>query len=56
VSWPRVPSDLPASAEKWKTVTAALESWSKTARLCLILFVLQVPFDGWLAWLLLHRL
>jgi hypothetical protein len=53
VSWPKVPSDL--SAEKWKTITAAIESWDKTARLCLVLFVLQVPFDCWLAWLLLHR-
>lgn len=53
MSWPRVLSDL--SAEKWKTITAAIESWGKTARLCLVLLVLQMPFDGWLAWLLLRR-
>lgn len=56
--WPKVPSDLsvaPASAEKWKTIAAAIESWGKAARLCLILLVVQAPIDGWLAWLLLHR-
>lgn len=52
VSWLNVPSDL--SAEKWKTIAAAIESWDKTRRLCLVLLVLQVPFDGWLAWLLLR--
>jgi hypothetical protein len=55
VSWLKVPSDLPASAEKWNTIAAALDNWGKTARLCLVLFVLQLPFDGWVAWLLLHR-
>lgn len=53
MSWPKVPSDL--SAEKWKTISGAIESWRKTARLCLVLFVMQVPVDG-LVWLwLLHR-
>lgn len=55
MSWPKVPSDLPASAEKWKTIAGALDNWGKTARLCLVLFVLQLPFDGWVLWLLLHR-
>lgn len=49
----KVPSDL--SAAKWKTIAAALDDWGKTARLCLVLLVLQIPFDGWLIWLLLHR-
>jgi hypothetical protein len=53
VSWIR---DLLASAEKWQTIREALDDSKKTARLCLILFVLQLPFDGWLVWmLLLHR-
>lgn len=54
-SWPKVPSDLsvaPALAEKWKTISAAIENWGKTARLCLILLVVQVPLDGWATWLL----
>jgi hypothetical protein len=50
-----VPSDLPASAEKWRTIASAIDNWGKTARLCLVLFVLQVPFDGWLIWLPLQR-
>lgn len=53
MSWREVRSDL--STEKWKTITAAIESWGKTTRLCLVLLLLQVPVDGWLAWLLLRR-
>ena len=31
------------SAERWSTVRFALESWSRTARLCVILFVASIP-------------
>jgi hypothetical protein len=40
------------SAQKWQAFTSATESWQKTLRLCLILFVAQVPMDiGGLVWL-----
>ena len=43
------------SAQKWQAFTSATESWRKTLRLCLILFVTQVPMDiGGLVWLV-HR-
>ena len=32
-------------AEKWQAFTSATESWDKTLRLCLILFVAQIPLD-----------
>jgi hypothetical protein len=42
------------SAEKWKSLTTATESWDKTLRLALLLFVVQIPFDiGGLMWVLL---
>jgi len=37
----RLPPDPP---EKWRAVQTALESTSKTVRLCLILLVSSVPF------------
>jgi hypothetical protein len=41
------------SAEKWQAFTSATESWSKTLRLALLLFVAQIPLDiGGLLWLL----
>jgi hypothetical protein len=35
-----------ASAERWKTINGALESWPRTLRLCLILFVATGPLDA----------
>jgi hypothetical protein len=46
---PRPPPDL----SKWGTVGTALDSWSRTARLCLIYLTLNVPVDV-LAWLIRH--
>jgi hypothetical protein len=44
-----------ASSQKWQAFTSATESWHKTLRLCLILFVAQVPMDiGSLLWLFLR--
>lgn len=39
------------TAEAWRTVRDALNSWSKTARLCLICCAMNVPVDI-LAWLI----
>lgn len=41
----------PGAAERWQTVRFALESWSRTARLCLIYLVMSVPADV-LVWLI----
>lgn len=37
----RVPPD--ADIDKWRVVSSALESWSRTARLCVICLVMSVP-------------
>jgi hypothetical protein len=36
-----------ASAERWKTFgeVARAEGWAPTLKLCLIIFVVQMPFD-----------
>jgi Domain of unknown function (DUF5753) len=39
--------------QRWRTIRFALESWARTARLCVITLVLSVPV-GLLAWLI-HR-
>lgn len=39
--------------EKWGTVGAALDSWSRTARLCLIYLTMNVPM-GVFALLIRH--
>ena len=43
---PRAPPD----AEKWQTVRTALDSWDRTARLCVICLTVNVPVDL-LVWL-----
>lgn len=43
-----------AVEQKWQTIRFALESWSRTARLCVIMLVMSVPVDT-LAWLVLRR-
>jgi hypothetical protein len=40
--------------QRWQTIRFALESWAKTARLCVIVLVMSVPVDA-LAWLALRR-
>jgi hypothetical protein len=41
------------SAEKWQAFTSATESWGKTLRLALLLFVAQIPLDiGGLLWVI----
>jgi hypothetical protein len=42
-----------AAEQRWQTIRFALESWDRTARLCVITLVMSVPVDT-LAWLL-HR-
>lgn len=37
--------------ERWRTIRYALGSWSRTARLCLIVLVTSVP-PGVLIWLM----
>jgi hypothetical protein len=46
-------SRSPPYAERWRTVQYALESWSRTVRLCLIFLTMNVPV-GVLAWLIRH--
>jgi len=48
---PQPPPDL--VPEKWRTIRAALDSWSGTARLCLIYLTMNVPVD-FLAWMIKH--
>ena len=43
-----------AVEQKWQTIRFALESWARTARLCVIMLVMSVPVDT-LAWLVLRR-
>ncbi len=42
-----------AAEQRWQTIRFALESWARTARLCVIMLVTSVPVDT-LAWLI-HR-
>jgi hypothetical protein len=42
-----------AVEQRWQTIRFALESWARTARLCVIVLVISVPVDT-LAWLI-HR-
>jgi len=39
--------------EKWRTVRSALDSWDRTARMCVIYLTLNVPVEI-LAWLIKH--
>jgi hypothetical protein len=39
--------------EKWRTVRSALDSWDRTARMCVIYLTLNVPVEI-LAWLIRH--
>jgi hypothetical protein len=43
-----------AAEQRWQTIRFALESWARTARLCVITLVMSVPAEI-LAWLLHHR-
>jgi hypothetical protein len=60
--WAAVPSmdaELPhfkthVTGPKWQTIRFALESWARTARLCVVMFVMSAPVDT-LAWLVLRR-
>jgi hypothetical protein len=38
---------------RWRTVQSALDSWSRTVRLCFIYLTMNVPI-GVLAWLIKH--
>ena len=40
--------------QRWQTIRFAMESWARTARLCVIVLVMSVPVDA-LAWLALRR-
>lgn len=46
-------SQAPPQDEKWRTVRFALDSWNRTARMCVIYLALNVPVEI-LAWLLRH--
>jgi hypothetical protein len=44
-----------SSAERWQTIREAIKDWGPTARLCLVLFVVQIPLDiGAVVWLLAY--
>jgi len=43
-----------AAEQRWQTIRFALESWARTARLCVIMLVTSVPVDI-LAWLIQRR-
>lgn len=43
----------PPEPEKERTVRSALDSWDRTARLCVIYLTANVPLDV-LAWLIRH--
>ena len=47
-----IPRSPPSANEKWQTVRSALDSWSRTLRLCLICLFLNVPVDVLVVWLL----
>jgi hypothetical protein len=42
-----------SESEKWRTVRFALDSWDRTARMCVIYLTLNVPVEI-LAWLIRH--
>jgi hypothetical protein len=42
-----------ATAEKWRVIRSALDSWSRTTRLCVIYLTINVPVDI-LIWLVKH--
>jgi hypothetical protein len=43
------------SAERWQTIRQAMNSWGPTIRLCMILFVVQIPLDiGTVVWLVTY--
>ena len=43
----------PPGGDKQRTVRSALQSWDRTARLCVIYLTMNVPLDV-LAWLVRH--
>lgn len=43
----------PPGTAKWQTVRSALDSWDRTARLCVICLAADIPV-GLLAWLVVH--
>lgn len=47
--------DLPelSGREKWLIVRAALDSWNRTARLCVIVLIANVPLDV-IVWIVTH--
>jgi hypothetical protein len=47
------PEGCAAEDEKWRTVRSALDSWDRTARMCVIYLTLNVPVEI-LAWLIKH--
>jgi hypothetical protein len=47
------PEDRASEDEKWRTVRSALDSWDRTARMCVIYLTLNVPVEI-LAWLIKH--
>jgi hypothetical protein len=52
---PHSPRARPGSAERWRVIGSALDSWPRTFRLCLILVATQLPLAVvYLSWLLHH--
>jgi hypothetical protein len=43
-----------AVEQRWQTIRFALESWARTARLCVIMLVMSAPVDT-IIWLVLRR-
>jgi hypothetical protein len=39
------PAQVSGSAQKWLTVSLALENWPRTLRLCLIIVATSIPID-----------
>ena len=49
------PGERAGSAERWRVIGSALDSWPRTFRLCLILLATQLPLAVvYLSWLLRH--
>jgi hypothetical protein len=42
-----------AVEQRWQTIRFALESWARTARLCVIMLVMSAPVDT-VVWLVLR--
>ena len=46
----------PPSDSRWTTIKTAMEEWGTTARVCVIIFVMQLPADiGVVIWVITRR-